>query len=228
MKKILVLLVTGLLKGTAAMCCSFCNDEIREAIFNSRFYPNLLLMCSAFIALAIAVFVLAMLTRRRYRANVSKYPNKQILNPMPLFCTALILGIGMGGFIDGIVLHQILQWHEMLSNKIPPIDYVNKSVNMFWDGLFHLVTWAATMVGIVLLWNVMSRRDIDRSGSLFAGGLIMGWGVFNIVEGVIDHHLLKLHNVREITFNKDLWNYGFLVFSLALIALGSALAIKRK
>ncbi len=29
---------------------------------------------------------------------------------------ATILGVGLGGFVDGIVLHQVLQWHHMLSS----------------------------------------------------------------------------------------------------------------
>lgn len=46
---------------------------------------------------------------------------------MQLAFAAIVLGIGLGGFVDGIVLHQILQWHEMLSNKIPPDTLVNKA-----------------------------------------------------------------------------------------------------
>jgi uncharacterized membrane protein len=29
----------------------------------------------------------------------------------------ILLGIGLGGFVDGIVLHQILQWHHMLTSE---------------------------------------------------------------------------------------------------------------
>jgi uncharacterized membrane protein len=28
----------------------------------------------------------------------------------------LLMGIGLGGFVDGILLHQILQWHHMLTS----------------------------------------------------------------------------------------------------------------
>lgn len=54
---------------------------------------------------------------------------------------ALLLGIGMGGFVDGIVLHQILQWHNMLSNRIPPTTMDGMRINMMWDGVFHAAVW---------------------------------------------------------------------------------------
>src|SRR5918993_2972907 len=209
-----------LLSVSTVGACPFCNPQIKEAIYDSQFYPNLLTMLSAFIAIAVIVAILSAFTAKRHRANVSKYPTRQILTPVPLLTTAMVLGIGVGGFIDGIVLHQILQWHEMLSNKIPATDYVGKSVNMFWDGIFHAFTLLVTIIGIVLLWKLLYRKDINRSGYLLSGGMLLGWGLFNIVEGVIDHHLLKLHNVRELSSNPEIWNYGFLGFSILLIIIG--------
>ena len=43
----------------------------------------------------------------------------------PLVTAGILLGIGLGGFVDGIVFHQILQWHNMLSARIPPVDLVS-------------------------------------------------------------------------------------------------------
>ncbi|OLY94709.1 hypothetical protein BUE76_06770 [Cnuella takakiae] len=146
---------------------------------------------------------------------------------MPLATAALVLGIGLGGFIDGIMLHQILQWHEMLSNKIPPTDLVAKTVNMFWDGIFHAFCLLVVLVGVVMLWKTGRRADADRSGNLLWGGLLAGWGLFNILEGLMDHHILKLHNVREITGNVAAWNFGFLGFSVVLLGVGWRL-ISRK
>ena len=41
------------------------------------------------------------------------------LNPRPLISAGTLLGIGLGGFVDGIVLHQMLQVHNMLSARRP-------------------------------------------------------------------------------------------------------------
>jgi uncharacterized membrane protein len=100
--------------------------------------------------------------------------------------------IGVGGFIDGIVFHQLLQWHQMISAKFPPTTLNAKGVNMFWDGVFHLLMLATISAGIVLLWRLGQRRDVDKSGRLLAGGMLAGWGIFNIIEGVVDHQLLGM------------------------------------
>jgi uncharacterized membrane protein len=63
----------------------------------------------------------------------------------------ILIGIGMGGFVDGIVLHQIAQWHNKLSNIVPPPTMVDMRVTMTWDGLFHALTWIITLVGILRL-----------------------------------------------------------------------------
>ena len=54
----------------------------------------------------------------------------------------------MGGFVDGILLHPMLQLHNMLTAKYPKTGVdaatapVNIEINMDWDGLFHAFTWA--------------------------------------------------------------------------------------
>jgi uncharacterized membrane protein len=148
-----------------------------------------------------------------------------LLTPVPLLTAATILGIGLGGFADGILLHQILQWHNMLSAKLPPeASTVNKSVNMFWDGIFHFFTLLVTLVGVIRLWRVSKNKGAAKSGTLLAGGMLLGWGVFNLVEGIIDHQILKLHNVRELTRSPEGWNIGFLVFSVLLVVVGVVLS----
>jgi len=214
-----ILLATLLFATAPAFACITCDRQIREGIFNSAFGQNVVVMILPFAVLGGIVALLA-----RVSATWHASARSMAKTPVPLLSAALILGIGVGGFIDGIVLHQILQWHEMISAKLPPTTYVAKSVNMFWDGIFHAVTLGVTLVGIIRLWKLLQRTEIDKRGALLAGGLIGGWGLFNIVEGVFDHHLLKLHNVRERTPDIDAWNYSFLLFSVALLLAGFLLA----
>ena len=143
--------------------------------------------------------------------------------PFPL-APGVVLGIGLGGFVDGIVLHQVLQWHHMLTSAGYPADSVsNLTLNTFFDGLFHAATWIATAIGLVMLHRAVRRRRA-WSGRRLLGGMAIGWGAFNLVEGIIDHHVLGLHHVRENAANVLLWDIGFLVFGAVLIVIGYALA----
>ena len=136
----------------------------------------------------------------------------------------IVLGVGLGGFVDGIVLHQILQWHHLVSSAgYPPTDVRNLSINVFFDGFFHVATWIATAVGLYLLHRAI-RRGARYSGRRLFGGMLLGWGIFNLVEGLIDHHILGLHHVREAAANPLAWDLGFLAFGALLVIAGYALA----
>src|SRR5690606_38151501 len=113
----------------------------------------------------------------------------------PVVSAGLLLGIGLGGFVDGILLHQILQWHNMLSSVIPPVDLVSTKINMVYVGFYHVGTWVTTAAGVAMLWRAGLRGD-TWSGRALAGGLLGGWESFNLVEGLIDHHVLGLQHVH--------------------------------
>lgn len=146
------------------------------------------------------------------------------MNHRPLISAGTLLGIGMGGFVDGIVLHQMLQFHNMLSAIRPKDSIVNMEVNMFWDGLFHSFTWIMTALGIWMLWRAVIRRDVPMSGKTLFGAMVLGWGLFNLVEGIIDHHVLHIHHVVE-RLGVSVWDWlfigvggvGFIVLGLAII-----------
>ncbi|RZI76971.1 MAG: DUF2243 domain-containing protein [Pseudomonas sp.] len=137
----------------------------------------------------------------------------------PAIAAALTLGIGLGGFFDGIVFHQILQLHNMLSGWLPVTDLVSAKVNMVWDGLFHGGVWAITMTGVILLWRAGKRTDVAMDDRFLVGGFLLGWGLFNVVEGVIDHHLLGLHHVVE-ALGRSIWDLVFLAWGFGMIAVG--------
>jgi uncharacterized membrane protein len=144
-----------------------------------------------------------------------------------MLAAALCLGVGLGGFADGILLHQILQWHNMLSSVVPPTNLVDAKYNMVWDGAFHALTWTTTLVGIGLLFRAGRLTSVPWSGRLLGGGMLAGWGLFNFVEGLVDHHLLGIHHVRPGP-SELWWDLGFLILGgLGFMALGFAIARRK-
>jgi uncharacterized membrane protein len=141
------------------------------------------------------------------------------MNRRPLVAAGNLLGIGMGGFLDGILFHQILQLHNMLSAVVPKTTIVNLETNMVWDGLFHAFTWVMTAIGLAMLWNAGKRREVPWSGRTFAGSLIFGWGIFNFVEGLINHHILGVHHVVE-QLGLSAYDYGFLGSGVLFVIIG--------
>jgi uncharacterized membrane protein len=111
----------------------------------------------------------------------------------------ILIGIGLGGFVDGIVLHQILQWHHMLSSEG---DYPKTTVgglkdNTLADGLFHAATWVAVVIALWILWRRTTNWRWAISGTALFGWIFVGWGLFNLAEGIVNHEILGLHHVRE-------------------------------
>jgi uncharacterized membrane protein len=131
------------------------------------------------------------------------------MNSRHVIAAGLLLGIGMGGFADGILLHQILQVHNMLSAVRPKTTLIDAEVNMFWDGLFHAFTWVVTLLGLIKLWKAGRSRTTYWSGRALAGAMILGWGLFNLVEGIIDHHVLGIHHVIE-RLGPSMFDWAFL------------------
>ncbi|MEV0196302.1 DUF2243 domain-containing protein [Nonomuraea sp. NPDC050691] len=126
----------------------------------------------------------------------------------------LVLGLGLGGFVDGIVLHQLMGWHHMLSGWYPH----DEKINMLGDGLFHLLCLILVCAGLALL-----VRAAPVPSRALTGWIIAGWGVFNLVEGVIDHLVMGVHHVRHGA-DQLLWDLGFLVLGAALVAIGMFVA----
>lgn len=144
--------------------------------------------------------------------------------PSPALTRAgIVLGLSLGGFFDGIVFHQMLQWHHMLTSVADPAVSGDITLNTLADGLFHAAAWVLAVVGLALLW--LARRDFgaQRWARGFVGSILIGAGVFNLVEGLVDHHLLGIHHVRTGSPNELLWDLGFLASGVVLAVAGWAL-----
>ena len=83
-----------------------------------------------------------------------------------------------------------------------------------------------TAVGLGLLWSATRLPHVRWSTSLLVGGLLVGWGTFNVVEGILDHHLLGLHHVKEGSDDLLAWDIGFLAWGAIMLVGGLALMRK--
>ncbi len=131
----------------------------------------------------------------------------------------VLFGLGLGGFFDGIVLHQVLQWHHMVSSLYPIDSIENLELNTFWDGLFHSSTYLFVIAGLFVLWRTAQRRHLFWSSKLLIGSLLIGFGAFNVIEGLIDHQWLGLHHVNELVARSNwiYWDIGFLIWGAAML-----------
>lgn len=131
----------------------------------------------------------------------------------------ILLGVGLGAFVDSILFHQLLQWHQMLSSALPPVTLVTATVHMLWDGVFHVFAWVMTVAGVfTLARSADAPREVAVMRSLPAL-LAIGWGAFNVVEGLIDHQLLGVHHVQPGAY-QEAWDVGFVAFGAALVFVG--------
>jgi len=149
--------------------------------------------------------------------------------PASVQLPGIVLGVGMGGFADGILLHQLLQWHHLLSSTNADrigLRYYNPhtvsglEMNTLWDGIFHTVCWLAVLLGLGVLYARLTHNRLRVWASrVLWGWMLVGWGLFNLAEGVLDHHILAIHHVYTGD-SQAWWDIGFLVLGGLLMASG--------
>ena len=130
-----------------------------------------------------------------------------------LLWTGIILGIGLVGALDEIILHQLLQWHNLYVHTTP-------SGRIISDGLFHIVSSALLLLGALRLWT--QRRRISQVGSArpLTAGVLLGMGGFNLYDGIVQHKLLQLHPVREGVANQLPYDLAFNGIAIGLLLVG--------
>ena len=137
----------------------------------------------------------------------------------------LLLGVGLGGFLDGIVLHQLLQWHHMLTGtaETRATTLALLEENTVADGLFHIATWLFVLSGTFAAHHAWRRGDLAPPWAAHIAAMLIGWGAFNLLEGAINHHLLSIHHVRDDLGGPLSWDLAFLIFGATLVLAGGAL-----
>lgn len=129
----------------------------------------------------------------------------------------LLLGIALGGFFDGIVLHQILQWHHLLSGLERVRDL---RLQLLADGLFHALMYLLALAGLALLWRARRAWDAPAAGRALGSAALLGFGLWHVLDALLSHWLLGLHRVRMDVADPLRWDLGWLaVFGLLPLAL---------
>ena len=144
----------------------------------------------------------------------------------PSAAAGVMYGIGLGAFVDGIVLHQLLQWHHMVSatSSHPMTTVAGLEVNTLADGFFHVFSWFVVVGASIVTLAQWRQGRLPPSWRFHLGCLLAGWGAFNIVEGLIDHQVLGVHHVRDDLGGPLAWDLAFLVLGLVLVVAGWLLA----
>ncbi|MBK1839999.1 DUF2243 domain-containing protein [Azospirillum sp. YIM B02556] len=129
------------------------------------------------------------------------------------------LGFALGGFFDGILLHQILQWHHLLSGLTNPA-FADIGVQILADGVFHALMYVIAAIGLWLLWR--GRPGLAQiGGRRLMGWALLGFGVWHVLDGLMSHWLLGLHRIRMDVENKLFWDLvWFFVFGIAVMLAG--------
>ncbi|BBK43301.1 hypothetical protein STVA_33210 [Allostella vacuolata] len=132
-----------------------------------------------------------------------------------------MLGFALGGFFDGILLHQILQWHHLLS-LVPGL--ADLRLQVLWDGYFHALMYLVAVLGLWGLWRA-GRGAASTAGRGLAAALLVGFGLWHVVDGVLSHWVLGIHRIKLDSEAPLLWDLLWLVaFGLAPMAAGWLLA----
>lgn len=136
-------------------------------------------------------------------------------NPRSTGVTGAILGVGLAGTLDEVVLHQLLGWHHFYDRSTGTVGLVS-------DGLFHLFSTGLLVVGMYRLWRL--ERDGSREWKLrLWAGIALGAGGFNLYDGTVQHKILRLHQIRPEAPSQLPYDLVFNAVALLLVAAGFAL-----
>jgi uncharacterized membrane protein len=139
---------------------------------------------------------------------------------LPSKAGGLLMGVGLGGFVDGIVLHQILQWHHIISHKETTSTLAGLEMNTLADGIFHVLAWVCVLAGSLAMLHSWRQGRMSPNLPFHTGLLLIGWGGFNLVDGIVNHLTLQLHHVRDDLGGPVSWDLGYIAIAVVLLIAG--------
>lgn len=134
----------------------------------------------------------------------------------PSRAAGLLLGLGFGGLVDGILMHQILQWHHLVSSYEDADTVSGLKLNTLADGFFHAASLFLVLGGVIVLVAHWRQGRLAPSWSFHWGLVVAGVGFFNIADSVVNHWALRSHHVRDDLGGPLSWDIGFFVLFVAV------------
>jgi uncharacterized membrane protein len=133
-----------------------------------------------------------------------------------LVWASVLLGFALGGFFDGILLHQILQWHHLLS-LVDSLDDLGAQV--LFDGLFHALMYVIGAAGIIMLVRARGAMKAENAARSIIACALIGFGSWHMLDGLLSHWLLGIHRIKLDSPHPLLWDLGWFVGFGALPAI---------
>lgn len=136
--------------------------------------------------------------------------------------SGILFGVGLIAFIDETVFHQLLRWHHFYDKSTTDIGLIS-------DGIFHAFSWFATIAGLFLFADLRRRNALIFKRWL--GGVLLGVGVFQLYDGIIQHKWMRIHQIRyvdNVIVYDIVWNVGALIILMIGIYLLFRTSLKEK
>lgn len=130
----------------------------------------------------------------------------------------MLIGIGLMAGVDEIIFHQILAWHHFY-------DRSTTEIGLLTDGLLHAAELVAIVAGF--FWVLDLRRRQLLSLPTVRAGVVVGLGAFQLFDGLVDHKVLHLHQIRYVD-NLLPYDITWNVVALLILIVGIILATMAK
>lgn len=117
----------------------------------------------------------------------------------------ILVGAAIMAGVDEIIFHQILGWHHFYDRSTP-------AVGLASDGFLHAAELLVLVAGFFKFADLRRRNELDRFYTW--AGFFLGAGGFQLFDGIVDHKILRVHQIRYDVpiLPYDLaWNLGAVV-----------------
>jgi len=149
---------------------------------------------------------------------MAKQSKNQLMYANRNLWAGFLFGVGFITFFDETVFHQLLRWHHFYDKSTTDIGLIS-------DGLFHAFSWFATIGGLFLFADLRRRNGVWMKR--WWGGVFLGAGVFQLYDGIVQHKIMRIHQIRYVE-NVIVYDIIWYIVSVLFIIIGLILIRRTK